>query len=99
MKYTDNNSPISIHVYTKDDFIKILFKDGGIGVPEEQLNLIFEPFLMTSNSHKHGMGLGLSLCKEIISAHQGVISSDNNIEETGITISVTLQKKICIKNE
>ncbi|MBY0580996.1 MAG: tRNA-dependent cyclodipeptide synthase [Rickettsiales bacterium] len=93
IKYTDNNSPISIHVYTKDDCIKILFKDGGMGVPEEQLNLMFEPFLVTSNSHKHGMGLGLSLCKEIISAHQGVISSNNNIEEAGITISVTLQKK------
>jgi PAS domain S-box-containing protein len=99
IKYTDNNSPISIHVYTKDDFIKILFKDGGIGVPEEQLNLMFEPFLVTSNSHNHGMGLGLSLCKEIISAHQGVISANNNIEEAGITMLVTLRKKLSINNE
>lgn len=99
IKYTDNDSPILIHVYTKGDFIKILFKDGGIGVPEEQLNLMFEPFLVTSNSHKHGMGLGLALCKEIISAHQGVISSSNNIEEDGITISITLQKNLCANNE
>lgn len=60
---------------------------------------MFEPYLVTSNSQKRGMVLGLSLCKEIIVAHQGVISSSNNIKEDGITISITLQKNLCANNE
>ncbi len=47
-------------------------KDTGSGIPEENLEKIFEPFFSTKKA-RHGTGLGLSLAKRIIQAHDGQI--------------------------
>lgn len=53
------------------DTIIIHCKDTGCGIPEEHLETLFDPFV----THKpNGTGLGLSLSKRIIEAHQGTIS-------------------------
>lgn len=50
----------------------IEIKDSGAGIPEEYLDKIFEPFFSTKKA-RHGTGLGLSLAKRIIQAHDGQI--------------------------
>jgi signal transduction histidine kinase len=50
--------------------------DTGVGIPPEQLRLIFEPFYTTKEPDDHGhggSGLGLSVCRQIIEQHQGRI--------------------------
>jgi signal transduction histidine kinase len=50
--------------------------DSGVGIPPEQLRLIFEPFYTTKEPDEHGhggSGLGLSVCRQIIEQHQGRI--------------------------
>jgi signal transduction histidine kinase len=50
--------------------------DTGVGIPPEQLRLIFEPFYTTKEPDEHGhggSGLGLSVCRQIIEQHQGRI--------------------------
>jgi signal transduction histidine kinase len=50
--------------------------DSGVGIPPEQLRLIFEPFYTTKAPDEHGhggSGLGLSVCRQIIEQHQGRI--------------------------
>ena len=50
--------------------------DSGVGIPPEQLRLIFEPFYSTKEPDEHGhggSGLGLSVCRQIIEQHQGRI--------------------------
>jgi signal transduction histidine kinase len=50
--------------------------DTGVGIPPEQLRLIFEPFYTTKEPDEHGhggSGLGLSVCRQIIEQHHGRI--------------------------
>jgi PAS domain S-box-containing protein len=65
---------ISSSLIEEDDreYIEILFKDTGVGIPDENLNKIIEPFFTTKPVGK-GTGLGLSLCFSIIESHGGRI--------------------------
>jgi signal transduction histidine kinase len=55
---------------------EIRIGDTGVGIPPEQLRLIFEPFYTTKEPDEHGhggSGLGLSVCRQIIEQHHGRI--------------------------
>jgi signal transduction histidine kinase len=55
---------------------EISIADSGVGIPPEQLRLIFEPFYTTKEPDDQGhggSGLGLSVCRQIIEQHQGRI--------------------------
>ncbi|MGA2496552.1 MAG: ATP-binding protein, partial [Tepidisphaeraceae bacterium] len=67
--------------------LRISVIDQGIGIPADNLHRVFEPFVSTK---KHGMGLGLSVCRTIIFAHGGHISAANN-PERGATFDVILR--------
>jgi len=62
--------------------------DQGIGIPEAEIELIFNPFTQSSKTKTKagGTGLGLTICQEIISAHKGKIWAENNQDE-GATFS------------
>jgi two-component system, LuxR family, sensor kinase FixL len=60
--------------------------DRGRGIPPQDLERIFEPFVTTK---AHGMGLGLSVCRTIVHAHGGRIWAVNNAS-SGVTVSVAL---------
>jgi signal transduction histidine kinase len=68
---------LDIHTEIKDSFVLISFKDSGPGVPEELKERIFEPFFTTKNMDK-GAGLGLAICKEIISRYEGRIELESS---------------------
>lgn len=53
-----------------DKIVVIEFRDTGNGIPEEELERVFDPFFSTKEG---GTGLGLSICHGIIDAHQGMI--------------------------
>ena len=71
------------------NFVKIIFKDEGCGIPEEYLNKIFNPYFTTKSS---GSGLGLSVCHSIIKRHGGKISV-NSILNKGTTFEIILPAK------
>ena len=54
--------------------------DQGVGIPESELETIFEKFVQSSKTKTGagGTGLGLAICKEIIKAHRGKIWAENN---------------------
>ena len=58
-------------------------KDEGIGIPENELEEVFDKFIQSSKTvnGSGGTGLGLSICKEIIHAHQGKIWAENNSDK------------------
>jgi len=60
--------------------------DRGRGIPPQDLERIFEPFVTTKS---HGLGLGLSVCRTIVDAHGGRIWAVNNAA-AGVTVSVAL---------
>jgi two-component system cell cycle sensor histidine kinase/response regulator CckA len=60
----------------KDNFIKIYIKDEGIGIPEEYLSKIFDPFFSTK---QEGSGLGLATSYSIIKKHDGLITAESKL--------------------
>jgi PAS domain S-box-containing protein len=70
----------------KDEGIRVSVVDHGVGVAPDKLEQVFEPFFSTK---PHGMGLGLSVCRTIITAHGGKLWAANNAEH-GATFYFTI---------
>ncbi len=66
--------------------VRISIADEGTGIVPDNLEKVFEPFFTTKT---HGMGLGLSVCRSIITAHGGKLWAENN-PDRGATFHVTL---------
>ena len=64
----------------------IAIRDSGIGIPQEKLKRIFEPFYTTKNAEE-SCGLGLSLSQDLISQLQGFITVESQIS-SGTTFHI-----------
>jgi len=91
IKYSRSDSgPIRIFYKSHKSYAIIRIADKGIGIPQEELPHIFEPFYRVDKSRAKdtgGYGLGLSLCKTIMEAHDGKIEVQSRPEE-GTTVSL-----------
>lgn len=87
LKFTPENKKISINVEKINSFTEVMvtISDEGVGICEEELEIIFEEYRMGSNVESDGLGLGLSICKNIINAHNGKVWAENN-ENGGASI-------------
>jgi len=78
LKYSvPGNDPVHVRLSKDASGYIIEIQDQGQGIPEDELELIFEPFYRVDKSRTKltgGYGLGLSMCKTIIEAHGGRIS-------------------------
>jgi len=73
-KFTPDNGKITISIVDdQDNKVKIIFKDSGIGIPENELSNVFNPFFRASNNNKNSSGIGLHLSKEFVLLHHGTI--------------------------
>lgn len=91
-KYTEIGQPITLAVQAGEGEWIVAVRDRGIGVPEEELGRLFEPFYRTDRSRSRGrggIGLGLTLCKRIVESHGGGIAAINR-PERGTIIRFTL---------
>jgi len=81
--YVNEESKLPLKV---GEYIKIYVKDHGVGIPEDQIQKIFDPYFTTK---KKGSGLGLSSTYSIIKSHNGHIDVKSEIDK-GTTFSVYL---------
>lgn len=90
-KFTPNNGAISIKIEddTENNYVKIYFKDSGIGIPKDEINNVFQVFYQGSNNNKAGSGIGLNLTKEYIEKHKGKIEVKS---KHGTEFIITLYK-------
>jgi PAS domain S-box-containing protein len=72
-----------------EDGVEVSVVDCGSGIPQENLEGIFEPFVSTK---AEGMGLGLAVCRTIVAAHNGRLWAINNAHR-GATVRFTLPAK------
>jgi signal transduction histidine kinase len=93
LKYSRKDSgPVQIYYTKVDNAVQIRISDSGIGIAEAEIPFIFEPFYRVDKARKQtagGYGLGLSLTKKIINAHNGTITVDSVISK-GTTFTVSL---------
>jgi signal transduction histidine kinase len=104
VKYMHTDQDIIIRSYEKDGFIETTITDTGIGIPDNLLDHIFDKFYRshTSKNSVGGTGLGLYLCKSIISAHGGsmwVQSKEGKGSTFGFSLPTYLSVADNIKNE
>ena len=76
---------ISIQTSRVEKFAELSVSDCGPGIPEDKIKEVFEPFF---TSKAEGMGMGLSIARTIMEAHNGRISAEN--EPGGATFRIKL---------
>lgn len=78
-KYTPEGGVIQVSILHRTaQKVQLSVSDNGLGIPEENLDLIFEEhFRLTRDENQEGYGIGLSLCRRIVRAHYGRIWVDS----------------------
>lgn len=88
-KYSNFNT-VTVSIGASDDFVYIITKDIGIGIPENEIKYIYDPFFRASNTKNYeGYGIGLPLTRNIIRMHNGKILV-NSTENQGTIVQITL---------
>lgn len=95
IKFTNENGKISVSVsIDKNEIIKIIVEDNGIGIPEAELINIFNRFSKVEGSNVvGGTGIGLALVKELVELHKGTISVESELNK-GSKFIIDLPLKI-----
>ncbi len=87
VKYTPPGSLIEIRTRQQGGMVEVSVADNGPGIPDEQKPRVFEMFYSGANrvaDSRRSLGLGLSLCRSIVSAHGGTISVSDNVPHGAI---------------
>lgn len=93
IKFSPENSKISLKIIEQPDKLQFSVFDQGSGIPQAELQSIFEKFSQSSRTKNQagGTGLGLAICREIIENHQGKIWAENT-PDGGSAFHFTLPK-------
>ncbi len=92
IKYTPGQGRVALRLgVSENKKCTVSVEDTGSGIPEDEVDLIFEPFFRSKRhrSNTAGTGLGLPICKEIITRHGGQIRAQS-AEKNGTTFTVIL---------
>jgi two-component system, OmpR family, sensor kinase len=90
VKYTPEGGNVTVRVGEGEDRAYVEVSDTGVGIPEEELPLIFERFhRLDSSRTQGGAGLGLSIARQIVEAHGGTIEARSTVGQ-GSTFTLAL---------
>jgi two-component system, OmpR family, sensor histidine kinase KdpD len=90
LKYSHADSGIELTARIKGDMLEVAVADRGPGIPEEDLQSVFDKFYRVHRPEGvSGTGLGLAICKGIVEAHGGLIRAENR-EGGGAKFTVAL---------
>lgn len=91
--HSGSSKPVELIVKDQPNDVSFTIRDFGVGIPPEKMSNLFDGTSytpsQTSDAHK-GMGIGLSICKTIVTAHHGTITGRNH--EEGAEFVFTLPK-------
>ena len=94
IKYTVEEGTITISMHKANRKIQIAVSDTGMGIPQEDIQRIFERFYRVDKARSRklgGTGLGLSIAKELMALHNGDISIQSKVGE-GTTVTLTFNE-------
>ena len=101
LKYTPRGGRIDIAIipylqWKEGGFVEISIKDTGIGIPDDEIERIFEPFYRgRNNSGLAGAGLGLSFAKQTVELHGGkILVQSEPLKGSIFSILLPVQSKI-----
>lgn len=93
LKFTPRGGRVTVQAEQGDDVVSITVADTGVGIAQEELPHLFQQFYSGQSRppEKRGMGLGLALCREIVTAHGGQIEVESQPGQ-GARFTFTLPK-------
>ncbi|GAA0879467.1 HAMP domain-containing sensor histidine kinase [Algoriphagus jejuensis] len=90
-KYSDGKA-VNIALGVVDNLILVIIKDGGIGIPPDEKEYIFDPYFRASNTKNYeGYGIGLPLARNIVRIHDGELRISSVLSE-GTTVQIQLPR-------
>ena len=103
VKYSHENDELIVRLTKTNTLFVIEIIDTGVGVPDDDLPKLFEPFYRVAQARDRatgGTGLGMAIAKQAVIAHNGNISAKNNANN-GLTVTIELPLEISknISNE
>lgn len=82
LKYSTDKSPVDLSILFDHESIQLYIKDYGIGIPQDSLGHLFEPFYRASNVREiSGTGLGTAIAKEYIEINGGSIAVESELDK------------------
>jgi signal transduction histidine kinase len=94
-KYSGEDKRIAVSLETTGPWIRISVRDRGIGIPQDELNRIFDKYYRSPTQKTRetgGSGLGLTLVKHIIEAHGGQVEVESEVGD-GSTFTLLIPRK------
>ena len=94
MKFSSDGGHVYTRVEDKGDVVRVAIEDKGIGIAPEAQNLIFDKYYQAEESNARylrGIGIGLTIAKEIIDAHEGIIGV-KSVPDVGSTFYFEVDK-------
>lgn len=92
IRHTVADSDVTIQLScTKDSVARIIVEDCGSGVPDADLQRIFEPFYRLDSSRRRttgGFGLGLAIAQRAVNLHGGTIEAANRVDRPGLRVEI-----------
>jgi len=93
LKYTPDGGSVTVRVEEEDDGAALVVSDTGVGIPEDQLPLVFERFYRADAAWaEEGAGLGLSIARQIAEAHGGTVRARSK-KGVGSTFALLLPRQ------
>lgn len=90
IKYSSQDSSIYLYLIFHSDNIELKVKDKGVGISDEDMRDIFEPFYRGQNvRHLTGTGLGLVVVKKCVDLHSGIINITSEVNQ-GTTVQIRI---------
>jgi two-component system sensor histidine kinase CpxA len=98
VRYAPGESQVEIHLETTEQSVLITVRDYGVGVPEELLSKLGQPFFRVDDSRDSatgGIGLGLAIAKRAIAVHHGSLLLENARPGLKVSVELPLREPEC----
>jgi len=95
IKYSGEGSEVEVKTWDDEEWVYITISDNGVGIPEEEVEFIFEKFYRVKNDASHsikGTGLGLYLVKYFVELHGGSIVAESDLGK-GTTFKIKMRNR------
>jgi signal transduction histidine kinase len=92
VKFTPAGRHVDVRLRTEVEAYAVDVVDEGGGIAPDMLQDLFEPFSRTSKNNESGLGLGLSIARQIVELHGGSISASSPGDREGTTFTITLPR-------